>query len=350
MSTVAVERTSALPVPIGETRHPPRRPVARGASTARRPLPRPTRVAGRRRRRDLRSGAGGWVAAPAVAAATARRLVLHPGPGSPTVVPVVVGQTYAQAQSRLSDRAPRRRAGRRLRRDGPQGRGHLGQPRGRRRGAPQHRRRAHRLQGPGAVCRAHRRRAAPRPRRQARIAANQAHARRAQARPSTRRSPEGLVVSDAPRRPAPRCKRGDRGRPSWSARAASRSTVTDFTGKPADQAVDALTDAGLKVDATKQENSDTVPKGSVISQTPPAARCSRATQVTLVVSKGPVLVKRARRAGQAGAPRRARSSRPPASRSSVERFMGGIFGTVRSQNPAGGSKAPKGSTVTLVVV
>ena len=34
----------------------------------------------------------------------------------------------------------------------------------------------------------------------------------------------------------------------------------------------------------------------------------------------------------------------------VDRFMGGIFGTVRSQNPAAGTEQPKNSTVTLVIV
>ena len=34
----------------------------------------------------------------------------------------------------------------------------------------------------------------------------------------------------------------------------------------------------------------------------------------------------------------------------VENFMGGIFGTVRSQSPAAEAEAPKGSEVTLVVV
>ena len=67
--------------------------------------------------------------------------------------------------------------------------------------------------------------------------------------------------------------------------------VTDYTGKPADQAVAALTDAGLRVDATKQDfDSDTCPRGSVISQSPARARCFRGDQVTLVVSKGPEMV------------------------------------------------------------
>ena len=34
----------------------------------------------------------------------------------------------------------------------------------------------------------------------------------------------------------------------------------------------------------------------------------------------------------------------------MQRFLGGAFGTVRLQDPEGGSMAPKGSTVTLTVV
>ena len=34
----------------------------------------------------------------------------------------------------------------------------------------------------------------------------------------------------------------------------------------------------------------------------------------------------------------------------VRRALGGFFGTVRLQDPSGGSKAPKGSTITLTIV
>jgi len=34
----------------------------------------------------------------------------------------------------------------------------------------------------------------------------------------------------------------------------------------------------------------------------------------------------------------------------VRRALGGFFGTVRLQDPAGGSKVPKGSTITLTIV
>ena len=53
--------------------------------------------------------------------------------------------------------------------------------------------------------------------------------------------------------------------------------VVDYTGRDADTATKALTKLGFEVDRTAEENSDSVAKGDVISQTPTAARWSRAT-------------------------------------------------------------------------
>ena len=66
--------------------------------------------------------------------------------------------------------------------------------------------------------------------------------------------------------------------------------LADWTGQPAAQAVKALTRAKLKIDATKTNWSDTVPKGSVISQSPATGTLFQGDQVTLVISKGPPLV------------------------------------------------------------
>jgi beta-lactam-binding protein with PASTA domain/predicted Ser/Thr protein kinase len=125
--------------------------------------------------------------------------------------------------------------------------------------------------------------------------------------------------------------------------------VQDFTGKPADQAVSALTDAGLTVDATAQENSDTVPKGSVISQSPAGGTLYRGDKVTLVVSKGPVMVKIPDVSGKQ-ADEAEQILRAAGFEVKRENALGGIFGTVHHTNPAGGTEAPKGSTVTMVVV
>ena len=125
--------------------------------------------------------------------------------------------------------------------------------------------------------------------------------------------------------------------------------VPDYTGEDATEAARALADLGLEVDATTQENSDTVAKGAVISQDPRGGTLYKGDTVTLVVSKGPVLVEVPNVVGQQT--QQARAALEAAGFTvQVRRALGGYFGTVRLQDPAGGSKAPKGSTVTITIV
>jgi serine/threonine-protein kinase len=125
--------------------------------------------------------------------------------------------------------------------------------------------------------------------------------------------------------------------------------LADWTGQPVDQAVAAMTEAKLKVDATKQAWSDTVPKGAVVSQSPATGTLFKGGLVTLVVSKGPQLVAVPDVVGR----------QEQAARSilehlgftvKVERALGGFFSTVRLQSIDAGTKAPQGSTITLTVV
>ncbi|MEO6143230.1 MAG: Stk1 family PASTA domain-containing Ser/Thr kinase [Dermatophilaceae bacterium] len=125
--------------------------------------------------------------------------------------------------------------------------------------------------------------------------------------------------------------------------------LTDWTGKPADQAVKAMTAAKLTVDATKSEFNDTVPKGSVISQSPATGTLFQKDKVTLVVSKGPELVPVPPVIGrQEGEARSILEGLGFTVK--IERAFGGIFGTVRLQSVAPGTAAPTGSTITLTVV
>ena len=330
LSTVAVARTTALP--IGE------RPSA----------PEPTRATSGS---TEGAGRGGrpwkWAVAALLllAAATAGAWYFTMGPGSPTVVPVVVGQTFAQAQSRLS--AAHLDAKRVDAFDERVGRGLVISA------------------NPGAGAEVGRSTAvvltvSKGPERYAvptlvGSTATEAKARLAEKRLTLGGSseaydekiPAGQIVSSTPRA-GTQLRRGtavtivvSKGRQPID--------VTDYTGKPADQAVAALTDAGLRVDATKQEFSTDVPKGSVISQSPATSTLFRGDQVTLVVSKGPEMVSVPNVQGKQL--RQARTILEDAGfQVRVENFMGGLFGTVRSQSPAGDAKAPKGSTVTLVVV
>jgi serine/threonine-protein kinase len=159
--------------------------------------------------------------------------------------------------------------------------------------------------------------------------------------------PEGQVVSAKPG-PGANLKKG-----ATVALTVSKGRrpidVPDLTGKDATIASRQLSALGLKVDATKQQNSDTVGKGKVISQDPRDGTLFKGDKVTLVVSKGPVLVDVPNVVGQQLD--QARTALEGAGfKVEVRRALGGFFGTVRLQDPAGGGKAPKGSTVTLTIV
>ena len=330
MSTVAVARTTALPIGERPSSAEPARATTGSAEGA---------------------GRGGrawkWAVAALLllAAATAGAWYFTMGPGSPTVVPVVVGQTFEQAQSRLS--AAHLDAKRVDAFDERVGRGLVisANPGA---GAEVGRSTAVVL----TVSKGTERYAVPT---LVGSTATEAKARLAENRLTLggsseaydEKTPAGQIVSSTPKA-GTQLRRGtavtivvSKGRQPID--------VTDYTGKPADQAVAALTDAGLRVDATKQEFSTDVPKGSVISQSPATGTLFRGDQVTLVVSKGPEMVSVPNVQGKQL--RQARKILEDAGfQVRVESFMGGLFGTVRSQSPAGDAKAPKGSTVTLVVV
>ncbi|MDQ5839613.1 MAG: PASTA domain-containing protein, partial [Chloroflexota bacterium] len=125
--------------------------------------------------------------------------------------------------------------------------------------------------------------------------------------------------------------------------------LQNWAGKPADQAVKALTGAKLKVDATKQDFSDTVPNGSVISQSPATGTLFQGDPVTLVVSKGPEQVAVPEVIGKQEAEATS-ILKGLGFQVKIERAFGGFFGTVRLQSIGAGTKATKGTTITLTVV
>jgi serine/threonine-protein kinase len=125
--------------------------------------------------------------------------------------------------------------------------------------------------------------------------------------------------------------------------------VTDFTGKPADQAKKALGDAGLTVKEGDQVNSDTVPAGSVVSQTPANGNLFKGDTVTIVVSKGPVLVAVPGTVGKQK-DEATRLLKAAGFQVSYNNVLGGLFGIVRASDPAGGAMVRKGATVTLTIV
>ncbi len=125
--------------------------------------------------------------------------------------------------------------------------------------------------------------------------------------------------------------------------------IQDFAGRPWAEAKGWAESSGLKVSAT-QENSDTVPNGAVISQSPNAGEGHRGDTVTFVVSKGPVLV--AVPTGLRGMAVDAATTKLKEAgfQVNVVRVVQGGFGLVLSTDPGGGAMVPKGSTVTIRVV
>ncbi len=158
--------------------------------------------------------------------------------------------------------------------------------------------------------------------------------------------PAGVVISQDP--PADSPQKRDTPVNVVVSKGRQPIAVPNAGGQPADAAQAALEGLGLKVVRGEPVNSDTVPAGSIVSQTPASGTLFKGDAVTLVVSKGPVLV-----------PVPAVTLKTPAEASAilaaagfqvkVDKYFGGILNTVRFQNPAAGKAAPKGSTVTLTV-
>ncbi|EAP98820.1 serine/threonine kinase [Janibacter sp. HTCC2649] len=129
-------------------------------------------------------------------------------------------------------------------------------------------------------------------------------------------------------------------------------SVENFTGKPFDAAKAALEKAGLVVEeGGPRENSDTVPKDSIIRQDPAGGTLFKGDKVSVVVSDGPVLV--AVPGGLIGK-----------QFNEVKGILGGLgfkvterqaipginFGTVQGLNPGEGDQVPKGSEIVVTTV
>lgn len=125
--------------------------------------------------------------------------------------------------------------------------------------------------------------------------------------------------------------------------------VPSVTGKPLSSATTSLKDAGLKVSRADDAYSTSVPKGSVISQSPAEGTLSRGEAVTLTVSKGPEMVTVPKVEGLS---KSAATSKLEAAgfTVSVQNFLGAPLDEVRASRPGGGASAPKGSKVTILVV
>lgn len=124
--------------------------------------------------------------------------------------------------------------------------------------------------------------------------------------------------------------------------------VADHTGKKFSTARATLEKAGLTV-TSSEENSATVAKGLVISQTPGAGELRRGDSVRFVVSKGPVMVAVPSVRG-IGADQAIEKLKKAGFDVRTQRMVGGAFGLAWGTDPAAGKSAPQGSTVTLYLV
>jgi serine/threonine-protein kinase len=126
--------------------------------------------------------------------------------------------------------------------------------------------------------------------------------------------------------------------------------ITNYRGKSADQAKDALTKAGFVV-VEKTANSDKIAKGLVIKQDPKSGRAMKGATITITRSLGPVMVTvpTVSRMGIRAAEKVMHDAgfktkvRPVA-----VNYIG--VGFVVYSSPRGSTQAPKGSTITLYVV
>lgn len=126
-------------------------------------------------------------------------------------------------------------------------------------------------------------------------------------------------------------------------------TVPDVTGQPVDAAQAALTKAGLEVTRAPDVNSDSVPAGRVVSQSPAKGTLHRGDTVTLTVSKGPVMVVVPRLLGDP-VDQAVKALKDLGFTVEIRRPLGTFFELVRDQSVAPGQKAPQGSLIVLTVV
>ena len=125
--------------------------------------------------------------------------------------------------------------------------------------------------------------------------------------------------------------------------------VTSFVGKPADDAQRLLEAAGFTVVRGEPVNSETVPEGAVVTQTPSQGTLFRKDTVTLIVSKGPVLVAvpDVTLKQQAVAEKILKDAGFAVT---INKLFGGALKTVRFQDPGAGTMLRRGSTITLTII
>lgn len=123
-------------------------------------------------------------------------------------------------------------------------------------------------------------------------------------------------------------------------------TIVDYTGKPLANAKAALEKAGFTVKMGEPAHSKTASKGSVASQTPKSGTGNKGDTVTLVESLGPVMVEvpnvRAMSADKAKI-----TLKNAGFNVKTKNLIDSPLGMAVSTDPAAGTKAAEGSTITI---
>ena len=125
--------------------------------------------------------------------------------------------------------------------------------------------------------------------------------------------------------------------------------VPDVRQLQIDAAIAKLTEAGLKPVRGEDVNHDTIPAGHVVSQQPENGTLLRGDEVTVVASKGPVMVPVPDVLGKPVQEAEAALA-ALGFKVEVQRPLGTFFELVREQSVPGGQPAPQGSTIVLTVV
>jgi beta-lactam-binding protein with PASTA domain/serine/threonine protein kinase len=136
----------------------------------------------------------------------------------------------------------------------------------------------------------------------------------------------------------------------WVSRGRQPVKVTDWTGKDAERAQEAMAKAGLEVKSDSQYD-DEVPKGRVISQSPDSGTLFKADTVSLIVSRGPELVEipgGLRGMGVNDATEKLEDLGFVVDTARTDHYLG--LGFVWSSDPDSGTRIPKGSTIVLYLV
>ena len=126
--------------------------------------------------------------------------------------------------------------------------------------------------------------------------------------------------------------------------------VPDVVGDPRDEAVEELEDAGFEIDEERVFSANVAAGRVIETRPPPGSQIERGSEVRLIVSRGqetdvvPSVVGRQ----EAVATRELRDAGFAVDVQATE--GGGAAGQVVSQDPAGGTEASAGSTVTITVV